>query len=27
LKGTWGAYDLERSHGIWLEGLRRRLEE
>ncbi len=27
LKGTWGAYDLERFHGIWLEGLRRRLEE
>jgi hypothetical protein len=27
LKGTWGAYDLERSHGIWLEGLRRRLDE
>jgi hypothetical protein len=27
LKGTWGAYDLDRSHGIWLEGLRRRLEE
>jgi len=27
LKGTWGAYDLERFHGIWLEGLRRRLDE
>lgn len=27
LKGTWGAYDLERSHGIWLERLRRRLDE
>ncbi len=27
LKGTWGAYDLERSHGVWLEGLRRRLDE
>ena len=27
LKGTWGAYDLERFHGIWLEGLRRRLDD
>jgi hypothetical protein len=27
LKGTWGAYDLERSHMLWLEGLRRRLDE
>ena len=27
LKGTWGAYDLERSHKLWLEGLRRRLDE
>jgi hypothetical protein len=27
LKGTWGAYDLEHFHGIWLEGLRRRLDE
>ncbi len=27
LKGTWGAYDLERLHGIWLEGLRRRLDQ
>jgi hypothetical protein len=27
LKGTWGAYDLERLHGIWLERLRRRLDE
>jgi len=27
LKGTWGAYDLERSHRVWLDGLRRRLDE
>ena len=27
LKGTWGAYDSERSHMLWLEGLRRRLDE
>ena len=27
LKGVWGAYDLERSHRIWLEGLKRRLDE
>ncbi len=27
LKGTWGAYDLERLRGGWLEGLRRRLAE
>jgi hypothetical protein len=27
LKGTWGAYDLERSHRVWLEGLKRRLDE
>ena len=27
LKGTWGAYDIERFHEIWLEGLRRRLDE
>ena len=27
LKGTWGAYDLEHLHGIWLERLRRRLDE
>jgi hypothetical protein len=27
LKGTWGAYDLERFHGGWIEGLRRRLDE
>jgi len=27
LKGTWGAYDLDRSHGVWLERLRRSLEE
>ena len=27
LKGTWGAYDLERLHGNWLEALRRRLDE
>ena len=27
LKGTWGTYDFERFHGIWLEGLRRRLDE
>ncbi len=26
LKGTWGAYDLERLHGIWLERLKRRLD-
>jgi hypothetical protein len=27
LKGAWGAYDLERLHGNWLERLRRRLDE
>ena len=27
LKGTWGVYDFERSHGSWLERLRRRLDE
>jgi Domain of unknown function (DUF4838) len=27
LKGTWGAYDLERFHRIWLDGLKRRLDE
>jgi hypothetical protein len=27
LKGTWGDYDLERSHKLWLEELRRRLDE
>ncbi|MGH7907510.1 MAG: DUF4838 domain-containing protein [Candidatus Binataceae bacterium] len=24
-KGTWGCYDLDRFHQLWLEGLRRRL--
>ncbi|HVB80725.1 MAG TPA: DUF4838 domain-containing protein, partial [Candidatus Binataceae bacterium] len=27
LKGAWGTYDFERFHGIWLERLRRRLDE
>jgi hypothetical protein len=26
LKGAWGAYDLERLHGIWFERLKRRLD-
>jgi hypothetical protein len=26
LKGTWGRYDIERFHKLWIEGLRRRLE-
>jgi len=25
-KGTWGRYDVERFHKVWIEGLRRRLE-
>ena len=27
VKGTWGVYDFERLHRVWLEGLRRRLDE
>jgi hypothetical protein len=27
LKGTWGAYDMERLHGIWTERLKRSLDE
>jgi hypothetical protein len=27
LKGAWGIYDFERMHGLWLERLRRRLDE
>jgi Domain of unknown function (DUF4838) len=26
LKGTWGAFDMERFHSIWMENLRARLE-
>jgi hypothetical protein len=26
LKGTWGAFDLERFHSVWLENMRARLE-
>jgi hypothetical protein len=25
-KGTWGCYDIERFHRIWIEGLRRRID-
>jgi hypothetical protein len=27
LKGTWGTYDLPYLHEIWLDRLRRRLDE
>ena len=26
LKGTWGTFDIERFHSIWMEQLRARLE-
>ncbi|HEY2105778.1 MAG TPA: hypothetical protein VGH29_08330 [Candidatus Binataceae bacterium] len=26
LKGTWGSFDLERFHSVWMENLRGRLE-
>jgi len=26
IKGTWGTFDLERFHSIWMEQLRARLQ-